>query len=76
MTGNGSLYSYTVARRPTAPQFADDIPQLIVVVELDEGVRMNSVMVNIASEALIIGMAVRPVFHRQDSATLLYFEPA
>ena len=76
VTGNGSLYSYTVARRPTAPQFADDIPQLIVVVELDEGVRMNSVMVNIASEALIIGMAVKPVFHRQDSATLLYFEPA
>ena len=76
VTGNGTLYSYTVARRPTAPQFADDIPQLIVVVELDEGVRMNSVMVNIAPEALIIGMAVKPVFQRQDSVTLLYFEPA
>lgn len=76
VSGNGTLYSFTVARRPTAPQFADDIPQLIAVVELAEGVRLNSVMVNIAPEALVIGMAVKPVFHRQDSAMLLYFEPA
>jgi uncharacterized OB-fold protein len=76
VTGNGTLYSYTVARRPTAPQFADDIPQLIVVVELNEGVRLNSVMINVAPEALIIGMAVKPVFQLQDSGTLLYFEPA
>jgi uncharacterized OB-fold protein len=65
-----------VTRRPTAPQFTDDIPQLIVVVELNEGVRLNSVMINVAPEALSIGMAVKPVFHLQDSATLLYFEPA
>jgi uncharacterized OB-fold protein len=76
VSGNGTLYSFTVARRPTAPQFADDIPQLIIVVELDEGVRLNSVMVNIAAEALIVDMAVKPVFHQQDGATLLYFEPA
>ena len=74
--GRGTLYSYTVARRPTAPQFADAIPQLIIVVELDEGVRLNSVMINIAPEELVIGMAVKPVFQRQDGETLLYFEPA
>jgi hypothetical protein len=76
VSGNGTLYTFTVARRPTAPQFADDIPQLIIVVELDEGVRINSVMVNIAPEVLTVGMAVRPVFHLQDGATLLFFEPA
>ncbi|MFP6794876.1 MAG: OB-fold domain-containing protein [Pseudomonadales bacterium] len=76
VTGNGTIYSFTVTRRPTAPQFTDDIPQLIVVVELNEGVRLNSVMINVAPEALIIGMAVKPVFHLQDSAMLLYFEPA
>ena len=76
VSGSGTLYSYSVARRPTAPQFADDIPQLIVVVELNEGVRLNSVMINVAPEELIIGMAVKPVFQRQDTGTLLYFEPA
>lgn len=75
VSGNGTIYSFTVARRPTAPQFADDIPQLIAVIQLDEGVRMNSVMVNVGPEALHIGMRVKPVFHQQDSATLLYFEP-
>ena len=74
--GNGTVYSFTIARRPTAPQFADEIPQLIVVVELEEGVRMNAVIVNVAPEALRVGMAVKPVFHMHDGATLLYFEPA
>ena len=53
VSGNGTLYSFTVARRPTAPQFVDEIPQLIVVVELSEGVRLNSVMVNIAPAGFI-----------------------
>jgi uncharacterized OB-fold protein len=76
VSGKGTLYTFTVARRPTAPQFADEIPQLIVVVELEQGVRMNSLMVNIIPEELSVGMAVKPVFHQQDGATLLYFEPA
>ncbi len=75
VSGKGTIYSFTVARRPTAPQFADDIPQLIAVIQLDEGVRMNSVMVNVDPGALHIGMRVKPVFHQRDSATLLYFEP-
>lgn len=76
VSGHGTLYTFTVALRPTAPQFADEIPQLIVVVELEQGVRLNSVMVNVAPEALTVGMAVKPVFHQLDGATLLYFEPA
>jgi uncharacterized OB-fold protein len=76
VSGKGTLYSFTVARRPTAPQFIDDMPQLIIVVELEQGVRMNSVMVNVTADQLSVGMAVKPVFHRQDGATLLYFEPA
>jgi len=76
VSGSGVVYSFTVARRPTAPQFADEILQLIIVVELEQGVRMNAVMVNIAPESLSVGMAVKPVFHHQDGATLLYFEPA
>ncbi|MDA0788009.1 MAG: OB-fold domain-containing protein [Proteobacteria bacterium] len=75
VSGKGTIYSFTVARRPTAPQFADDIPQLIAVIELNEGVRLNSVMVNIDPTALAVGLAVKPVFHRQDGSTLLYFEP-
>lgn len=76
VSGLGTLYTFTVARQPTAPQFADQIPQLIIVVELEQGVRLNSVMVNVVPDGMTVGMAVKPVFHQQDGATLLYFEPA
>jgi len=82
IVGTGHIYSYTVARRPTAPQFADDLPQLIAVIELDEGVRLNTVMVNVEIDDLAVGMRVKPVFHAErpeadlGGSVLLYFEPA
>mgnify|MGYP003344262247 FL=1 len=44
VSGRGKIYTYTIAHRPTAPHFADASPQFIAVVELEEGVRMNSVI--------------------------------
>ncbi|MBW2391569.1 MAG: OB-fold domain-containing protein [Deltaproteobacteria bacterium] len=34
ISGTGTLYSFTIARRPTAPFWADELPQLIAMVEL------------------------------------------
>lgn len=34
----GHLYSFTVTRIPTLPDFADEMPQMLAVVELDQGV--------------------------------------
>ena len=76
VSGEGSLYSFTVARIPTMPEFTDEMPQLLAVVELKEGVRINTTIVGAAPEALKIGMAVRPVFdERPQVATLLRFTP-
>ncbi|MFT5047314.1 MAG: putative OB-fold protein [Porticoccaceae bacterium] len=75
VAGAGTLYSFTVARQATAPQFADETPQLIGVVELDEGVRLNTVMINVEPEGLKVGMKVRPVFYELEDSTVLYFEP-
>jgi uncharacterized OB-fold protein len=75
VAGAGTLYSFTVARQATAPQFAAETPQLIGVVELDEGVRLNTVMINVDPEDLKVGMKVRPVFYELEDSTLLYFEP-
>ena len=77
VSGEGSIYSFTVARRPTAPQFKGMEPQFIAVVELNEGVRMNSVIVNAEESDLGVGVKVKPVFDRgQGEHTLLFFEPA
>ena len=76
ISGEGTLYSFTVAQQPTAPQFSGEEPQLIGVVELKEGVRLNTVMVNVSPEDLKVGMRVKPVFFQLADTTLLYFEPS
>lgn len=77
VSGNGRLYTYTVARIPTLPEFTDEMPQLLAVVELDEGVHLNTTLVGTTPEALQVGMPVRPVFdERPGTVTLLRFAPA
>lgn len=62
VSGAATLYSFTITRQPTAPFFADEVPQRLAVVELAEGVRMTSTLVGIADADIHIGMALRPVF--------------
>ncbi len=77
ITGEGTLYTFTVAWRPTAPMFADEVPQKLAVVELDEGPRLTSTLVNIEPEDIAVGMSVKPVFEAVDDAdiTMLRYEP-
>jgi len=74
--GNGTVYTFTVAEQPTAPPFADEVPQLLAIVELTEGVRMSTTLVDVDPGALRVGMPVAPVFdHGADGITLLRFRP-
>ena len=74
----GTLYTYTVAHRPVAPHFADDVPQLLAVVEWDEGPRFSTEIVNARPEEVSVGMRVKPVFfdYPDDGVTMLRYEPA
>jgi hypothetical protein len=78
VSGNGTLYTFTVADRPTGPPWADALPQLLAIVELDEGPRLSSEMVGVAPGALTVGMRVRAVFsdYPEHDVTLLRFTPA
>ena len=76
VSGEGTLYSFTVARVPTLPEFSDEMPQLLAVVELDQGVHLNTTLVGVKPEDLRVGQRVRPVFdERPGTATLLRFTP-
>lgn len=77
VSGQGTLYTYTIACRPTAPPWADAMPQLLAVVELDEGPRISTELVNVDPEQINIGMRVRPVFADggDEAVTLLHYEP-
>lgn len=76
VSGAGTLYTFTVGRVPTLPEFTDEMPQLLAVVELDEGVHINTTLVGVGPAALKVGMRVRPVFDdRPGEVTLLRYAP-
>lgn len=78
VSGQGTLYTYTVARVPTLPEFAGPEPQLMAVVELDEGVRLNTTLVGVSADKVKVGMRVKPVRARvsEDGTVLLRFTAA
>ena len=76
VSGRGAVYSFSVARQPTAAPFADEVPQIITVVELDEGVRLSTTLVDVEPGDVHVGDRVEPVFdHGADGITLLRFRP-
>jgi len=62
ISGAAELYTYTVADRPTAPPWADAVPQILAVVQWDEGPKLSTELVDIDPARLEIGMRLRPVF--------------
>jgi uncharacterized protein len=76
VTGRGKLYSYTICHRPLEG-FEEDGPYNIALVELEEGVRMMSTVVDCPQEDLKIGMALEVVFDDvTPEVTLPKFKPA
>lgn len=78
ISGMGTLFTYTIAERPVAPQFAADVPQLLAIVQWDEGPRISTEIVNADPGALTLGMRVKPVFvdYPEHDVTMLRYEPA
>lgn len=61
-SGKGSLFSWTTTMQPMMPQFADMVPYSPVVVELEEGVRMLSWLVDVDADDFTLGLPVEVVF--------------
>jgi uncharacterized OB-fold protein len=77
VSGRGTVYSYTVARRATAPQWEGDVPYVIAIVELEEGPHLTANIIECEPEDVAIGMAVKAMFvDVTDEVTLLQFRPA
>ena len=62
VSGRGKIYSFTVANRTVSPAFRQDVPYSIAIIELEEGVRMMSNIVECRNEDLSIDMPVEVVF--------------
>lgn len=62
VSGRASLLAYTIARIPTLPAFADDMPQMLAVIELAEGPHLNTTLVGLTPDQIAVGMPLSPVF--------------
>lgn len=76
VSGRGTVYSFTIARRPTAPQWSDAVPYVIAIVQLDEGPRLTTNIVECNPDSVRIGMRVHAAFvDATEDATILQFRP-
>lgn len=64
--GTGKIYSYSVVHSYAPTQFADDVPYVVAVIDLDEGVRMMSNIVESALEKVKCDSRVEVVFEKMD----------
>ncbi len=75
-SGRGKVYTYTVARRPTHPAFAERVPYVIAIVELQEGPRMTTNIVGCDADSVRIDMEVEATFEDvSDEISLVMFRP-
>jgi hypothetical protein len=62
VSGEGELHTFTLSRLPTLPELADELPQKLAVVQLDEGPHINTTLVGLAENEIKVGMRMKPVF--------------
>ena len=60
--GKGQVFSWTVIHRALHPGFAAELPYAAVVVELEEGVRIVSHVLDLPVDQLRVGLPVEVVF--------------
>jgi uncharacterized OB-fold protein len=61
-SGRGTLFSWTVAAHAMHPAFKEQVPYAPAIVEMEEGVRLLSEVVDCPPDDLQIGMPVEVVF--------------
>ena len=75
-SGRGTVYTFSVMMDMVEPQFTPDLPYVIAMVDLDEGIRMSTRIVNCDPDDVKIGMAVEVLFDEiSPEISLPVFQP-
>lgn len=75
-SGKAKIHTFTTAYANVEPKFMDGLPYTIAYVDLDEGIRMMTRIVDCKPEEIRFDMEVEVVFHERDGYFLPYFRPA
>lgn len=75
-SGRGKLYTFGIMHQKYHPAFADVVPYNYAIVELDEGPRLVTNIVDCPNEALRVDMPVEAVYDDvSEETTLVRFRP-
>jgi len=75
-SGRGRLYSWVVVHQVYDKSFADRVPYVVAAVQLEEGPRLITNVVNCPTEGITADMPVRAVYRDlTDEVALVEFEP-
>ena len=75
-SGRGTLYSWTVVHFPMHAPFSDEVPYVIALVEMSEGVRMVAQLRGVESDGLSLGMPLAVYFEADAGRQAMpYFKP-
>jgi uncharacterized protein len=76
-SGRGSLYTFTVIRQNRSEAFKDLSPYAVGIIDLEEGVRMMSNIVDCDVDRLEVGMALEVLLLKAaDDVGLPFWRPA
>jgi uncharacterized protein len=74
--GRGKIFSWTVTHTPFQAMLASLVPYAVLIVELDEGVKMVSGLRNLPINKIELGLPVEVVFERvSENMAMPYFQP-
>ena len=75
-SGGGTVYAVSVQHNAALPEFKDRVPYAVALVELDEGVRFMTNIVNVDPFEVAIGQRVHLTWEPiEDGRALAVFEP-
>jgi uncharacterized OB-fold protein len=77
VSGRGRVFAYTIVYQPANPAFESEAPYAYAIVQLDEGVRMPTNIVECPLDDIRVDMPVTVVFDDVSPEwTLVKFKPA
>lgn len=71
--GRGTVSAWIVSKHPTKP---DENPRIVALIDLEDGVRMISNLLDTESSAVALGMPVELFFAEVSGSKLPQFRPA
>ena len=76
-SGRGTVYTFTVIRQYGMPPFKDELPYVVAMIELEEGVQMMGNVTDVEPDDVHVGMAVEAyAVIAEDGIGVPYWRPA